>query len=324
MCSSPPKEYLVFIAVAFLASLRPAWPIRSVRSQCSSQPRMDSARPRTVGVVGEREVEPASWSSPRRSPAPAARASAAPIACVAVLAPDDQLAEQRIVERRDGIAGIEQRIETHARRRPAPRSSLTVPGDGMKLFAGSSALMRTSMAWPRTAMSAWRKRSGSPPAMRSISLHQVDAGDHLGHRMLDLDAGVHLDEIEVAGRRRRRDIRACRRRDSRPPAPARRRRRRALRAQLGGQGRARAPPPTPSAGGAAASIRARRDGSTSLAVAEDLHLDVAGALDQPLEIEPAVAERGQRLGARLRHQALELRRGRGQCGCRGRRRRPPP
>ncbi len=27
---------------------------------------------------------------------------------------------------------------------------------------------------------------------------QVDVGDHLGHRMLDLDARVHLDEIELA------------------------------------------------------------------------------------------------------------------------------
>ena len=28
--------------------------------------------------------------------------------------------------------------------------------------------------------------------------HEIDAGDHLGHRMLDLDARVHLDEIELA------------------------------------------------------------------------------------------------------------------------------
>ena len=28
--------------------------------------------------------------------------------------------------------------------------------------------------------------------------HEVDAGDRLGHRMLDLQAGVHLDEIELA------------------------------------------------------------------------------------------------------------------------------
>ena len=27
---------------------------------------------------------------------------------------------------------------------------------------------------------------------------QVNVGDHLGHRMLDLDARIHLDEIELA------------------------------------------------------------------------------------------------------------------------------
>ena len=30
-----------------------------------------------------------------------------------------------------------------------------------------------------------------------LLLHDVDAGDHLGHRMLDLDARVHLDEEEL-------------------------------------------------------------------------------------------------------------------------------
>ena len=31
-----------------------------------------------------------------------------------------------------------------------------------------------------------------------LLLHDVDAGDHLGHRMLDLHARVHLDEVELA------------------------------------------------------------------------------------------------------------------------------
>ena len=31
-----------------------------------------------------------------------------------------------------------------------------------------------------------------------LFLHEVDPGDHLGHRVLDLDAGVHLDEVELA------------------------------------------------------------------------------------------------------------------------------
>src|SRR5262249_23364520 len=33
---------------------------------------------------------------------------------------------------------------------------------------------------------------------QQLRLHQVDAGDELGDRVLDLDAGVHLDEVELA------------------------------------------------------------------------------------------------------------------------------
>ncbi len=45
--------------------------------------------------------------------------------------------------------------------------------------------------------------------------HEIDAGDRLGDRMLDLDARVHLDEVELAARARRTGIRACPRCDSR-------------------------------------------------------------------------------------------------------------
>ena len=30
-----------------------------------------------------------------------------------------------------------------------------------------------------------------------LGLHDIDSGDHLGDRMLDLDARVHLDEVEL-------------------------------------------------------------------------------------------------------------------------------
>ena len=43
-----------------------------------------------------------------------------------------------------------------------------------------------------------------------------------------------------------------------------------------------------------------------LAVAEDLHLDVAGALHQLFDIEAAIAKRGLGLARRLREQAAEL------------------
>ena len=108
-------------------------------------------------------------------------------------------------------------------------------------------------------MSSWRRRSGAPPAMREHLAHEVDPGHHLGHRMLDLDARVHLDEEEVA---RLVVVEifegsgaaiADRFRQRAPP------RRRASR-RSGVEDRRRALPPRPSAGGAAASIRARRDG----------------------------------------------------------------
>ena len=71
------------------------------------------------------------------------------------------------------------------------------PGEGMNVY-GSSALMRHSIAWPRSTMSRCANGSFSPAAIADLLLHDVDAGDHLGHRMLDLDARVHLDEVELA------------------------------------------------------------------------------------------------------------------------------
>ena len=40
--------------------------------------------------------------------------------------------------------------------------------------------------------------SGSPAAIGQLRLDQIDAGDQLGDRMLDLDARIHLDEVELA------------------------------------------------------------------------------------------------------------------------------
>ena len=81
---------------------------------------------------------------------------------------------------------------------PGRFSPVMRPGDGVNV-SGFSALMRHSMAWPRHSTGRSRiSASLSPAAMRIWALHQVDAGDHLGDRMLHLDARVHLDEVEVA------------------------------------------------------------------------------------------------------------------------------
>ena len=83
------------------------------------------------------------------------------------------------------------------RGRPARWQSVTVPGEGTKV-SGSSALIRHSMAWPSKTMSSWRERQRLAGGDADLLAHEVDAGDQLGDRVLDLEAGVHLDEVELA------------------------------------------------------------------------------------------------------------------------------
>ena len=71
------------------------------------------------------------------------------------------------------------------------------PGEGRKSLSGSSELIRHSIEWPRSddVVLAERQRlAGGDP---DLLLDQVDAGDHLGDRVLDLDPRVDLDEVEV-------------------------------------------------------------------------------------------------------------------------------
>ena len=74
---------------------------------------------------------------------------------------------------------------------------MIVPGEGAKV-RGSSALMRHSMAWPSKRHVVLREGQAAAGGDADLLVHEVDAGDRLGHRMLDLQAGVHLDEVELA------------------------------------------------------------------------------------------------------------------------------
>jgi hypothetical protein len=71
------------------------------------------------------------------------------------------------------------------------------PGEGTKVY-GSSALTRHSIACPRICDLALRERQLLARGHHDLRLDDVHAGDQLGHRMLHLHAGVHLDEIELA------------------------------------------------------------------------------------------------------------------------------
>ena len=76
--------------------------------------------------------------------------------------------------------------------------------------------MRHSMTWPRSGGQLVHREplAGRHP---DLLLHQIDSRHHLGHRMLDLDAGVHLHEVDTS-RPRRAASRSCRRRRSRSPS----------------------------------------------------------------------------------------------------------
>ena len=72
------------------------------------------------------------------------------------------------------------------------------PGQGWKFRYGilgvDPALDGVPAQPAPVALEADRLAGGHP----DLLLHQVEAGDHLGHGMLDLDPGVHLHEVERA------------------------------------------------------------------------------------------------------------------------------
>ncbi len=115
----------------------------------------------------------------------------------AVAAVSDEFGDQRIVIGRDdgvGVAAVSTRIPGP----PGTRNAVMRPGDGTNV-SGSSALMRHSIAWPRNSTIRRRHRSFSPGGDANLRLDQIHARDHFRDRMLDLNARVHLDEVEIAG-----------------------------------------------------------------------------------------------------------------------------
>ena len=155
-----------------------------------------------------------------------------------------------------------------------------------------------------------------------LPLDQIEPGDHLGDRMLDLKTRVHLHEIEraalihqeldragvgVPDRRREAHRRGAERRAL---LAAERRRRRLLEHLL--------------VAPLHRAVALEQMHHVAVVVAEHLHLDVARRLEVALEQHALVAERRQRLAPRpferrrRSHPAARPR----ACPCR--RRRPPP
>ena len=147
------------------------------------------------------------------------------------------------------------------------------------------------MAAPRRGICVLRERQRLALRDGHLPAHEIDAGDQLGDRVLDLEARVHLQEVEAARRAVEQELEragadVADRRAPRAPRP------RPSRARISSSmRRATASPRSPSGGAAGSSSRARTGGPRCRAVAEDLDLDVARPHDRLLEVDRVVAER---------------------------------
>ena len=129
----------------------------------------------------------------------------------------DDLGEQRIELRRRRVADVAAGIDAHAR-----PGRLLVGGERAGALRRRRAPGRQSRAARRPPSgrrgpSVGQRRAGGDAELR---LDEVDAGDLLGDRVLDLDARIALDEEVLAASRDRPGTRPCRRSRSRGARPA--------------------------------------------------------------------------------------------------------
>ena len=120
-------------------------------------------------------------------------------------APGRDLDEQRIEVRRDDRAAeAVAAVETHgeAAGRPVGRDAAVVGDEvAIGIFGRDAALHGHAAALdrcPARGMPTGGSCSVWPCGDEDLAAHQVDAGDHFGDRVLDLDARVDLDEEELA------------------------------------------------------------------------------------------------------------------------------
>ena len=133
----------------------------------------------------------------------------------------------------------------------------------------------------------------------------VDAGDFLGHGMLDLNAGVHLDEEELARVHVHQELDRPRAFVGDVLADLLAKVADVLALHLR-QVRGRGPLHDLLVAPLDRAVALVEVVDVAVAVAQDLHLDMARAGDELLEIAFAVAERGLRLAPSFQHLLLEL------------------
>ena len=130
-------------------------------------------------------------STSNASSAAAERASAS----APGIASHDELGEHRVVVRGHGATlpheGVDAHVRTLGRRRPPRETARSREEPPLGVLGVDAPFDRVTAV--RDGLRRERERLAGRDA--KLLQHQVGAGHHLGHRVLDLDAGVHLDEV---------------------------------------------------------------------------------------------------------------------------------
>ncbi len=224
--------------------------------------------------------------------------------------PGRDLLQQRIVVARDDRARIGRPpVEPDAEaRRPAIGGDAAVIGDEVveRVLGGDAALDGVAVQL-HVALRGRPGRLDHRLALGDEDLRadDVDAGDLLGHRMLDLHAGVDLDEVEGPRGHVHQELDRARAFIGRVAGDPQAQfvDLRALVLRQVGRGRAFHDLLVAALDGAVALVEVEQ---RAVLVAEDLHLDMPRLEDQLLQIALAVAEGGLGLRAALADLRLQL------------------
>src|SRR4029079_10375758 len=116
-----------------------------------------------------------------------------------VLAPDHQLGDHRVVMRRDGIALAHAGIHAYLSRKVFRCTQMPQCSGGRQKAFGRVLGVNAGFEGVAADLNlTLPERNWIPRRNRKLQFHQVNARDQLGYRMLDLQPGVHLHEVERA------------------------------------------------------------------------------------------------------------------------------
>ena len=246
--------------------------------------------------VGEDPDELVAVGGHAVDPGPAERGDEHPDRLLAVRGPRHHLGEHRVVEGGDLVARGEAAVDAHPRaaEQGEPGVGREVEGDQPTALGD---VRRVLGVEPHLDRVAGRRRASDlevqPLGHGQLELDEVDPLHQLGDGVLDLEAGVHLEEVEPVGHRVVEEL-------DRPGTAvadvARELFGRLAHRGLGGcrkSGRRSLLDHLLVAPLHRAVAGAERDGAGL--VRDDLHLDVAAGLDIGLDEDGAVAESAQRL-----------------------------